>query len=76
MSNGIPMEKPIDIDARDMLSSVNDIRNLAQAKHREADDLMRKANEASAAARAYSDAADKLELKLQRLVRTKQEAQS
>ena len=76
MSDSIPMDKPIDIDARDIFSGVADIRNMANAKHREADELMRKANEATAMARAYNEAADKLELRVQRLVRTKLDQQS
>lgn len=63
----IPMEKFIPIDARDMKSVIDELRNKASASRREADLLQRKVNEALAAATAYETSADTLKSRVERL---------
>ena len=69
--NDIPMNVSNTVDARDMVTVVNELRELAKRKHTEANDYQQKASISEAIADSYNDSANRLERRLLMLLDSK-----
>ena len=69
--NDIPMNVSNTVDARDMVTVVNELRELAKRKQNETDELQQKASISEAIADSYNDSANRLERRLLMLLDSK-----
>ena len=69
--NDIPMNVPNTVDVRDMVTVVNELRELSKVKYREANMFQQQASISEAIANSYKDSAERLEKRLLMLLGSK-----